>query len=155
MESATKGQSGKGKGGVAAEWTPDDLALLIKAVNLFPAGTNQRWEVVAQFINQHTTSGAEKTSKEVLSKTKGLQSSDYSSIKDAANKKAYQDFEKNQKNPTAAVSDDHASQRFDSNSLRFDVNYLLTNFSFPLKLLLTSKASRLGLRRNKNYWNRH
>lgn len=117
MESASKGQSGKGKGGIAVEWTPDDLALLIKAVNLFPAGTNQRWEVVAQFINQHTTSGAEKTPKEVLSKTKGLQSSDYSSIKDAANKKAYQDFEKSQKYPvTGAVSDDQASQRFDSNN---------------------------------------
>jgi DnaJ homolog subfamily C member 2 len=116
MESATKGQSGKGKGGVATEWTPDDLALLIKAVNLFPAGTNQRWEVVAQFINQHTASGTEKTSKEVLSKTKGLQSSDYSSIKEAANKKAYQDFEKSQKNPTTgAVADDQASQRFDCN----------------------------------------
>lgn len=125
MESATKGQSGKGKGGSTAEWTPDDLALLIKAVNLFPAGTNQRWEVVAQFINQHSTSGAEKTPKEVLFKTKGLQSSDYSSIKDAANKKAFQDFEKNQKNPSGAVSDDQASQRFDSNSFGLFVSCLI------------------------------
>jgi DnaJ homolog subfamily C member 2 len=114
MESAAKGGSSKDKSGGGSEWGPDDLALLIKAVNLFPAGTNQRWEVVANFINQHTASGVERNAKEVLSKTKGLQSSDYSSIKDAANKKAFQDFERSQKNPTAAVPDDQASQRFDS-----------------------------------------
>jgi DnaJ family protein C protein 2 len=39
---------------VFQEWNSDDLQLLIKAVNLFPAGTNQRWDVVAEFINQHT-----------------------------------------------------------------------------------------------------
>jgi len=114
MESAAKGQSSKGKSSSSTEWGPDDLALLIKGVNLFPAGTNQRWEVVAQFINQHSNSGVERVAKEVLFKTKGLQSSDYSSIKDAANKKAYQDFERSQKNAAAAVSDDQASQRFDS-----------------------------------------
>ncbi|XP_059489975.1 dnaJ homolog subfamily C member 2 [Neocloeon triangulifer] len=114
MESAAKGATGKGKGGSSTEWTPDDLALLIKAVNLFPAGTNQRWDVVAQFINQHSSSGQERTAKDVLSKTKGLQSSDYSSIKDAANKKAYQDFERSQKTVPSVVSDEQASQRFDS-----------------------------------------
>ena len=36
------------------EWSPDELQLLIKAVKTFPAGTNQRWEVVTEFINQHT-----------------------------------------------------------------------------------------------------
>ncbi|CAB3386722.1 Hypothetical predicted protein [Cloeon dipterum] len=114
MESATKSATGKGKGGSSSEWTPDDLALLIKAVNLFPAGTNQRWDVVAQFINQHTTTSNERSAKEVLSKTKTLQSSDYSSIKDAANKKAYQDFEKSQKGAASVVSDEQTSQRFDS-----------------------------------------
>ena len=36
------------------EWSHDDLQLLIKAVNLFPAGTAERWAVCAEFVNQHT-----------------------------------------------------------------------------------------------------
>ncbi|PSN53346.1 DnaJ subfamily C member 2 [Blattella germanica] len=59
-------------------WTQEQLQLLIKALNLFPAGTNQRWEAVASFINQHSTGGNVRTAKEVLAKTKDLQSSDYS-----------------------------------------------------------------------------
>lgn len=43
MESAAKGSSGRSKTGGGAEWSPADLQLLIKAVNLFPAGTNQRY----------------------------------------------------------------------------------------------------------------
>ena len=39
---------------IVQEWSHDELQLLIKAVNLFPAGTTQRWEVCAEFINQHT-----------------------------------------------------------------------------------------------------
>ncbi|ODM90339.1 DnaJ subfamily C member 2 [Orchesella cincta] len=43
----------KGKSSGDQEWGHEELQLLIKAVNLFPAGTAQRWEVVANFINQH------------------------------------------------------------------------------------------------------
>jgi DnaJ family protein C protein 2 len=42
MESAVKGSGGRSKTGGGAEWFPADLQLLIKAVNLFPAGTSQR-----------------------------------------------------------------------------------------------------------------
>jgi DnaJ family protein C protein 2 len=42
MESAIKGSGSRAKAGNTSEWTPEDLQLLIKAVNLFPAGTNQR-----------------------------------------------------------------------------------------------------------------
>lgn len=79
-----------------APWSENDLQLLIKAVNLFPAGTNQRWEVVANFINQHvsSTSGVTREAKEVLAKAKSLQSTDFSksSLKEQANKKAFDNF---------------------------------------------------------------
>lgn len=48
MESATRacgggsGATGRSKKG-SAPWTHDQLQLLIKAVNVFPAGTNQRY----------------------------------------------------------------------------------------------------------------
>lgn len=79
-------------------WTENELQLLIKAVNLFPAGTNQRWEVVANFINQHNNSNdsshLKRNAKEVLAKAKELQSNDFSksSMKERANKKAYDNF---------------------------------------------------------------
>ncbi|KAG8039049.1 hypothetical protein G9C98_003356 [Cotesia typhae] len=75
-------------------WSEHDLQLLIKAVNLFPAGTNQRWEVVANFINQHSNNGITRDAKEVLAKAKDLQSTDFSksSLKEQANKKAFDNF---------------------------------------------------------------
>ena len=118
------GRAGKSAGGGekstgGAEWSSDELALLIKAVNLFPAGkkkgnfkliaftnynifpgTNQRWEVVASFINQHTkTPEVQRKAKETLSKAKELQNSDFhnSSLKEEANKKAYENLEKQKK----------------------------------------------------------
>jgi len=80
-----------------ADWSQEELNLLIKAVNLFPAGTNQRWEVVANFINQHH--GGNRTAKEVLANAKDMQQSDFSrsSMKEAANKAAFNKFEKDQK----------------------------------------------------------
>ncbi|GFG39869.1 hypothetical protein Cfor_08849 [Coptotermes formosanus] len=106
MESATRacgggsGATGRSKKG-SAPWTHDQLQLLIKAVNVFPAGTNQRWEVVANFINQHTIGECvQRTPKEVLAKAKDLQSCDYSRniLKVAVNQKAYDNFEKDHKN---------------------------------------------------------
>ena len=86
---------GGGKKG-ASSWNPEELNLLIKAVNLFPAGTNQRWEVVANFVNQHH--GGNRSAKDVLAQAKELQQSDFSrsSLKEAANKAAYSKFEKDQ-----------------------------------------------------------
>lgn len=80
----------------SAPWTETELQLLIKAVNLFPAGTNQRWEVVSNFINQHSNSpdGTTRDAKEVLAKAKDIQSTDFSksSMKEQANKKAFDNF---------------------------------------------------------------
>ena len=93
----------KGKG----DWSTDELGLLIKAVNLFPAGTNQRWEVVASFINQHTkTPSIQRGAKETLSKAKELQSGDFhlSTLKEEANKRAYENLEKQTKKRDVKVS---------------------------------------------------
>lgn len=82
-------------------WNPENMQLLIKAVNLFPAGTAQRWEVIAAFLNQHSPSANNKKfhPKDVLNKAKSLQQSDFSksSLKTAANEAAFATFEKSKK----------------------------------------------------------
>jgi DnaJ family protein C protein 2 len=85
-----------------ALWDNANIQLLIKAVNLFPAGTNQRWEVVANFINLHATNLPENVqfnAKEVLAKAKDIQSSDFSKndLKSQVNQNAFESFEKNRK----------------------------------------------------------
>ena len=41
--SATSASSASSKKKAVGAWSPEELNLLIKAVNLFPAGTNQRY----------------------------------------------------------------------------------------------------------------
>ncbi|XP_064105361.1 dnaJ homolog subfamily C member 2-like [Macrobrachium nipponense] len=109
---ANKGGSGSGGDGSSSKpWNQEDLQLLIKAVNLFPAGTTKRWEVVAEYINQHTATNISRVAKEVLAKAKELQHSDQH-MKEAANKNAYQSVEKAQ--GKSQISDSTASQRFDT-----------------------------------------
>ncbi|XP_049845618.1 dnaJ homolog subfamily C member 2-like [Schistocerca gregaria] len=94
--SGASGAQGSRKGG-QVNWSTEEIHVLIKAVNLFPAGTNQRWEVIANFINQHdVASSNKKTAKDVLAKAKSLQSSDFSRnvLKETVNKQAYNIFEK-------------------------------------------------------------
>lgn len=67
-------------------WCNENVQLLIKAVNLFPAGTSQRWDVIA-------------TARDVLNKAKALQNSDFSknSLKTQANSGAFESFERSKK----------------------------------------------------------
>ena len=44
--------------------------MLVKAANLFPAGTNRRWFQVAQYINDHNRDRSPKTEKEVIKQAK-------------------------------------------------------------------------------------
>lgn len=96
------------------EWTVDMTQMLIKAVNLFPAGTNQRWDVVANFLNQHCTFTDDRrfNAKEVLNKAKDLQSSDFSksSLKKAANEEAFDTFEKEKKKMQNHIDDSGISK---------------------------------------------
>jgi len=112
IEKASSGSS-KGSGSTSAkglgDWSSDEIALLIKAVNLFPAGTNQRWEVLANYVNQHTkTPSIQKNAKETLAKAKELQSGNYhlSSLKEDANKRAYENLEKQKKKDVSSKLDD-------------------------------------------------
>ncbi|XP_042907655.1 dnaJ homolog subfamily C member 2 [Parasteatoda tepidariorum] len=95
-------------------WSPADLQLLVKGVNLFPAGTNNRWEVIASFMTQHSTTKIKCTAKEVLAKAKELQKRS-GGLREQVNKSAYENLEKNQKQVPIAVKDQSApTERFDT-----------------------------------------
>lgn len=84
-----------------AMWSPENVQVLIKAVNLFPAGTVQRWEVIANYLNQHCSNLANRkfVARDVLNKAKDLQSGDFTknTMKAQANENAFQSFEKSKK----------------------------------------------------------
>ena len=61
-------------------WSYDDVQLLIKAVKLFPAGTTDRWAVIAKFVNDKTSNGIVRNHRDVLEKVKELQNSSKSII---------------------------------------------------------------------------
>lgn len=104
--------------GGSPKWTQELIQLLIKSVNFFPAGTNQRWEVVANFVNQHGVFDDSRrfSAKDVLSKAKDLQSSDFSksSLKVAANQEAFDKFEKDKRKPANAVENTEISMSFEA-----------------------------------------
>jgi DnaJ family protein C protein 2 len=98
-------------------WTNENVQLLIKAVNIFPAGTNQRWDVVANFINQHATNLTDQVkfnAKDALNKAKDIQSSDFSKneLKTQVNQKAFESFERNKKE-LKVVDNSEISQKDD------------------------------------------
>ncbi|CAB4060281.1 DNAJC2 [Lepeophtheirus salmonis] len=79
--------------------------------------TNQRWEVIASYINQHTqTPEIERKAKETLVKAKELQQGNFhmSTLKEEVNKKAYENLEKQKKQRDVKVDDYEASTRMDS-----------------------------------------
>ncbi|XP_063049153.1 dnaJ homolog subfamily C member 2 [Engraulis encrasicolus] len=108
-EQASGGGGGGGRGG----WNEDDLQLLIKAVNLFPAGTNARWEVIANYMNLHSTSGQRRTAKDVINKAKNMQKLDPHQ-KDDINKKAFEKFKKEHAAVPPTVDNAVPSERFES-----------------------------------------
>lgn len=54
----------------SSNWIEEEIALLVKAANLFPAGTNRRWFQVCQYINDHNRERLPKTEKEVIKQAK-------------------------------------------------------------------------------------
>lgn len=55
------------------QWTEDEIKLLVKSVSLFPAGTKDRWEVVAQYMAEHSPNHIRRDSKQILGKVKQIQ----------------------------------------------------------------------------------
>jgi len=98
-ESTERSEAGLGSSKSGVEWGTEELQTLIKAVKLFPAGTNQRWDVVTEFVNQHNGGVAVRGVKETISKAKELQGSNFatSSLLEEVNKLAYENLQKGQK----------------------------------------------------------
>ncbi|XP_056445257.1 dnaJ homolog subfamily C member 2 [Gadus chalcogrammus] len=107
-DQASRGVSSAGGKG----WNEEDLPLLIKAVNLFPAGTNARWEVIANYMNLHSTTGIKRTAKDVINKAKNLQRLDPGQ-KDVINKNAFEKFRKEHSAVPVTVDNAAPSERFE------------------------------------------
>uniref|UniRef100_A0A8C2H385 DnaJ homolog subfamily C member 2 n=1 Tax=Cyprinus carpio TaxID=7962 RepID=A0A8C2H385_CYPCA len=105
--------AGGGGGANNRGWNEEDLQLLIKAVNLFPAGTNARWEVIANYMNQHSSSGVKRNAKDVINKAKTLQKLDPHQ-KDEINRKAFEKFKKEHSVVPQTVDNAVPSERFDA-----------------------------------------
>jgi len=113
-KSSSSGDSAAAAAAAKSKWPDGELQLLIKGVNLFPAGTVQRWETIANFLHQHMES-SNRSPKEVLAKAKELQKMDMAAIKEVTNKKAFERFEQTQQVSAHIAADKHEeSQRFDS-----------------------------------------
>jgi len=116
LEAATKKPTSGGAGEATSSskkaWPDEELQLLIKAVNLFPAGTNQRWETISNFLQQHYE-GSNRSAKEVLTKAKELQKMDMSVIKEKTNEKAFDRFAQTH-HASGAAEKSNVSERLDS-----------------------------------------
>ncbi len=62
---------------------------MVKGSQVFPVGTRDRWDVIANFIREHSRGKFDRTGKEVLAKTKDLAKLDQSQ-KEEMNKKAFE-----------------------------------------------------------------
>lgn len=128
-------------------WSPENMQLLIKAVNLFPAGTVQRWEVTANYLNQHGTNLGNKKfiARDVLNKAKDLQSSDFTknTLKSQANDDAFASFQKSKKElkiidqADISVNDDDTTQ----NSVQPKQNGVPQNDNSNVKMNGSAKSA--------------
>jgi len=74
-----------------------DIALLVKAVKMFPPGTINRWTTISDYLNLHSTLCKVYESKDIIQKVKQLQSKEGDELRNRVNQQAYENFEKSQK----------------------------------------------------------
>ncbi|XP_068714425.1 dnaJ homolog subfamily C member 2-like [Montipora capricornis] len=89
---------------ISDDWTEDQTQLLIKAVNLFPAGTASRWKVISDYVNMHAKTGTLRDSKLVIKKVKNLKKLDPGK-KEEVNRNAFARFDKDHSQSKGAQSD--------------------------------------------------
>ncbi|UXI17176.1 UDP-galactose translocator [Sarcoptes scabiei] len=110
-------------------WSYDDVQLLIKAVKLFPAGTHNRWSVIANFINDKSSTKINRNHRDVLEKAKELQSNtnELQGLKDEVNKNAFKKLEiqatqNSQAQSATLAMESVPSERYDAPSSILEVN---------------------------------
>ncbi|OTF76191.1 dnaJ-like protein subfamily C member 2-like protein, partial [Euroglyphus maynei] len=105
-------------------WSYDDVQLLIKAVKLFPAGTQNRWSVIANYINDKTDSNINRNHRDVLEKAKELQKSNeqQQDLKEEANKNSFKKLEIHATQNVNVAQESAPSQRYDAPSSILEVN---------------------------------
>ncbi|XP_027205287.2 dnaJ homolog subfamily C member 2-like [Dermatophagoides pteronyssinus] len=105
-------------------WSYDDVQILIKAVKLFPAGTPNRWTVIANYINDKTDSNIVRNHRDVLEKAKDLQKSNeqQQDLKEEANKNAFKKLEIHATQNVNVAQESAPSQRYDAPSSILEVN---------------------------------
>lgn len=70
------------------EWEDDEIKLLVKALKVIAVGTRDRWDVIANFIEEHSRGKYKRSGKEVLAKTKDMQNNP--TFREEQNKKAFE-----------------------------------------------------------------
>lgn len=100
----------------AAEWCDEEIKLLVKGARIIAAGTRERWDVIAHFIEEHSKGRFKRTGKEVLAKTKEMQNPD-NKVREDVNKKAFEKALQNKKEDL--VVQDAPSERYISPAEQF------------------------------------
>ena len=80
------------------KFSSPDIALLVKAVKIFPPGTVNRWNTIADYLNQHSTIFQSYESKDIIQKVKQLQSKEGDNLKNKINEEAYENLQRANKN---------------------------------------------------------
>jgi len=100
------------------KFSTPDVAILVKAVKLYPPGTINRWATIAQYLNDHSTVCQAYEAKDIISKVKQLQSKEGDELRNKVNKSAFETFESSQKLRVSEVTHTGGlSQRENVNSV--------------------------------------
>ncbi|XP_065829146.1 dnaJ homolog subfamily C member 2-like [Oscarella lobularis] len=121
-------------------WLDEERQLLIKAVKQYPAGTVRRYDVIAEFINSHSSESAQdKVGSDIITQIKLLQAAD-SALKDQVNRTAFRRFDKEHMSrpdvASAAAAEHEPTQRYDHQPWTGEEQKLLEEAlrTFPLSL---------------------